>query len=69
MFIRFPDDWWEDSSSKWRLVIPQNNTSEAYTSPTLSITAVRRYQNPSQYVQISDTISKHGYSCTHRLSL
>lgn len=57
----FPDDWWY-RTTYWRLVIPKNNTSEAYTSSTLTITGVRRYQNPSKYVQISDSISKHGYS-------
>ena len=59
--ITFPNSWWGKTSS-WKLVIPRSNTSEEYTSKTLSITATRRYQNPSSYIQISDSISKHGYS-------
>ena len=58
--ITFPNSWWSDTT-KWRLKIPRSTTSKAYTSPTLTITATRRYQNPSSYVQISDTISSHGY--------
>lgn len=58
--ITFPSEWW-GKKSKWRLSIPQNNTSEAYTTKTLTITAKRKYQNPSRYVQIADEIGTHGY--------
>ncbi len=58
--ITFPNDWW-DRVSEWRLVIPKSTTSEAYTSATLTITAGRVYQNPSNMVQIKNKISKHGY--------
>ena len=58
--ITFPNSWWGETSS-WRLDIPHSATSEAVTSKTLKITSKRRYQNPSKYVQISDSISKHGY--------
>ena len=59
--ISFTNDWWGKTTS-WRLVIPPTVTTSGYTSKTLKITARRRYQNPSSYVQISDTIGKHGYS-------
>ena len=59
--IKFPNDWWGTKTS-WRLVVPPTATTDGYTSKTLTITAVRNYQNPSQYVQIKDKISKHGYS-------
>lgn len=59
--LTFPDDWWGDTT-KWRLMIPSNASSEAYTSKTLTLTATRKYQNPSKYVQIGDKIDKHGYS-------
>jgi cell wall-associated NlpC family hydrolase len=59
--VTFPNDWWGKTTS-WRFHIPKNNSSEEYTTKTLKITSTRRYQNPSKYVQISDTISKHGYS-------
>ncbi len=59
--ITFPKDWW-NGKTQWRLVIPKNHTASAYTTGTLTITAQRKYQNPSSYVQISNSISKHGYS-------
>ena len=59
--LRFPDKWWGKTTS-WRLVIPQDNTSEAYTSGTLTIKGLRVYQNPSKYIQIKDSINSHGYS-------
>lgn len=59
--ITFPNDWW-NGQTQWRLFIPKNKTAKEYTTKTLKITAKRRYQNPSSYVQIQDSISKHGYS-------
>lgn len=59
--ITFPNTWW-GTTTKWRLYVPVNATTDAATSKTLTITSARKYQNPSKYVQISDTISKHGYS-------
>ena len=59
--ITFPKDWW-NGKTQWRLVIPKNHTATEFTTATLTISAKRKYQNPSKYVQISDTISKHGYS-------
>ncbi|MBE6042257.1 MAG: hypothetical protein E7220_07035, partial [Clostridiales bacterium] len=58
--ITFPSSWW-GATTDWRLVIPRSSTSEAYTTKTLVIRSARRYQNPSGYVQISNSISKHGY--------
>lgn len=59
--ITFPNNWW-GKTSEWRLYIPRNNTSEELISKTLKITSARKYQNPKSYVQISDSISKHGYN-------
>lgn len=59
--ITFPDDWWS-GKTEWRLYIPKNKTASEYTTGTLKITAERRYQNPKSYVQIKDSIGKHGYS-------
>jgi cell wall-associated NlpC family hydrolase len=59
--IVFPNNWW-GKTTKWILVIPQSSTAEKYTSRTLTIKSIRKYQNPGKYVQISDTINKHGYS-------
>ena len=59
--LLFPNSWWGLTTS-WRLVIPRNNTSEECVSKTLVIQSVRVYQNPAKYVQIKDTIDKHGYS-------
>ncbi|MBQ3292087.1 MAG: C40 family peptidase [Mogibacterium sp.] len=58
--ITLPNDWW-GTTTKWRLTIPQNATSEAYTSGTLTVSSARKYQNPSSYVQIANSIGKHGY--------
>lgn len=59
--IKFPNDWW-GGKTEWRLVVPPTATTDGYTSKTLTITSARNYQNPSKYVQIKDSISKHGYS-------
>ena len=59
--ITFPNAWW-GKTSEWRLYIPRNNTSEELISKTLKITSTRKYQNPKSYVEITDSISKHGYN-------
>ena len=60
MKLLFTNDWWGKTTS-WRFVIPRNNTSEEYVSPTLKITGKRLYQNPSSMIQVSNSISKHGF--------
>ena len=59
--ITFPNSWWNDTT-EWRLVVPPTTTTDGFTTDTLKITSTRRYQNPSSYVQIKNSISKHGYS-------
>ena len=59
--ITFPNSWWS-KTTEWRLVIPPTVTTDGFTTDTLKITSTRYYQNPSSYVQIRDSISKHGYS-------
>ena len=56
--LTFPNSW-QGGTTKWRLVIPQNDTSEEYTSKTLTIKAARAYTNPGGYT-INDKITKHG---------
>ena len=58
--VVFPDYWWGQKST-WRLVIPRSTTSDEFITKAFNLTATRKYQNPSKYVQISDSISKHGY--------
>ncbi|MBQ6388089.1 MAG: C40 family peptidase [Mogibacterium sp.] len=60
--LAFPDNWWKLNSSTWRLYIPASADAAAYTSGKLVIKTTRRYQNPKGYVQITNSISKHGYS-------
>ncbi len=58
--LQYPDTWWKLPVSSWRLQIPASAEGEAYTSPTVTVTARRHYQNPSKYIQIKDSISlKH----------
>ena len=59
--ITFPKDWW-NGTTYWRLYIPKNKTASTYTSKTLTIKSTRYFQNPKDYVQIKNSISKHGYS-------
>ena len=59
--ITFPNTWWSETT-EWRLVVPATVTTDGFTTETLKIKSQRNYQNPSSYVQIKDTISKHGYS-------
>ena len=58
--ITFPSSW-SDGKATWRLYIPHSKTSEEYTTRTLVLRPTRRYQNPGWMIQISDSISKHGY--------
>lgn len=58
--ITFPNTWW-GSTTSWRITVPASSTAESCTTKTLKITSKRRYQNPGRYVQIANSISKHGY--------
>ena len=59
--ITFPNDWY-GKKTEWRLVIPATTTTSGCTTEILKVNSKRRYQNPKDYVQIKDSISKHGYS-------
>lgn len=63
--LTYPNDWWKRSSSSWRVLIPESDEGKAYTSSTITVSAKRYYQNPSNYIQIKDKIQlKHsgGYN-------
>jgi len=60
--IKFPDSWWNENKTVWRLSIPKSTDSTALTSSKLTVKTQRYYQNPKGYVQITNKISKHGYS-------
>lgn len=55
--ITYPTDWWKITSSSWRIIIAEGETAEAYTSPMITIKTIRYYQNPSDCIQIKDTIT------------
>ena len=61
--LTFPNDW-KSGTTQWRFVIPKSETSEGYTTKTLTIKAGRVYSNPGGY-EIHDKITKHGsyYTC------
>ncbi len=59
--IVLPDKIWWCKTTHWRLYIPRSNTSESYTTGTLTLTGKRRYQNPSNMIQIKSSITSHGY--------
>ena len=60
--VYWTKDWWSKTTSKWRIRVPKGTKATACTSPTITITAKRKYQNPKNMVQISQSISKHGLS-------
>jgi len=57
--VYYTNDWWKVESSSWRIVIDSSNQVNSYTSSTIKFKTKRYYQNPSQYVQIKNDISKH----------
>ena len=56
----FSKHWWPYKTSKWRIRIPASTDATAYTSPTITVTGTRAYQNPKGMIQITDNISRHG---------
>lgn len=56
--LTFPNDW-KSGTTKWRFHIPNSETSQEYTTKTLTIKAGRVYSNPGGY-EINDKITKHG---------
>ncbi len=60
--VYWPKNWWSKKTSKWRIRVPKSNWATAYKTPTITLTTKRRYQNPSNMIQISQKISKHGLS-------
>ena len=55
--LKYPNDWWKVTSSKWRIYMQESSYGKSYMSPTVKITTRRYYQNPSKYVQIKDKIT------------
>ena len=60
--VYWTKDWWSKSSSKWRIRVPKSDKATAYITPTITIKAKRKYQNPGNMFQITQSISKHGLS-------
>jgi cell wall-associated NlpC family hydrolase len=59
--IIFPDAFWQAGSTTWRIFVPASGEATAYTSPAAIVGSARKYQNPSGYLQLSDTaIPYHG---------
>lgn len=58
--ISFPNNWWRAEKTFWRLCLEENDQAKSYVSQDLTLTTMRYYQNPAKYIQISNSISKHG---------
>ena len=56
--LRFPKSWWQEGTrSRWRLSLVQaDEAGEPLVVDTskIIVTATRKYQNPSKYVQLTD---------------
>lgn len=54
--VKYPDDWWKVTTSKWRIVIDPDDSITGVTTGKTTVKTLRYYQNPSKYVQIQDSI-------------
>jgi cell wall-associated NlpC family hydrolase len=53
----YPSEWYAKVSSSWRVYIPSVLGASSYTSPTITVTAKRVYNNPSGYIQLKEKIT------------
>lgn len=61
--LTYPNDWWRKAKSSWRLVAAESENEQAYTSPTITITAKRYYQTPGKYFKVGNIPTrKSGYT-------
>ena len=54
--VKYTNEWWKVTSSKWRLKIGADAGKTGVTTKTTKVKTLRYYQNPSKYVQIQDKI-------------
>ena len=54
--VKYTNDWWKVTSSKWRLKIEPTDGKTGVTTKKTTVKTKRYYQNPSRYVQIQDSI-------------
>lgn len=65
--IYFPKEWYSmnEVNTSWRIYMPETTTGSKYISPTIKVTALRAYQNPTAYYQIRTSVtlrSNAGYT-------
>ena len=53
----YPEQWYKQASSTWRVYVPPVSTTDSYVSSTINITAKRLYNNASGYIQLKDKIT------------
>ena len=54
--VKYTNDWWKVTTSKWRLKIEPTAGKTGWTHRTTTVKTNRYYQNPAKYVQIQDNI-------------
>lgn len=67
MDIAYPSEWYSlnQATTQWRIYMPETSSGDQYTSPTVTINAIRAYQNPASYYQIQPSVtlrSNAGYA-------
>lgn len=66
--LKYPYEWKKTEYTKWRIYIAGSRYGREYSSIPVRITARRYYQNPPQYIQISNSIVKRdsgGYDLSY----
>ena len=58
--LKYPAVWYNQVSSKWRVVIDAKEELKPYTSKEIKITAKRVYENPAGYIQLKEKITVSG---------
>ncbi len=62
LVIKYPNSWWKLDTTTWRYVINANSRATKYTSKKIKLKTRKFYQNPKRYLQLTNTISKHGHN-------
>lgn len=55
--ITYPNDWWTQSISKWRIYLPESKEGKSCISPIITINTAKYYQNPTKYIQLQNKIN------------
>ena len=58
--LKYPAVWYNQVSSKWRVVLDAKEELKPYTSKEIKITAKRVYENPAGYIQLKEKITVSG---------